>query len=219
MTRQKEPYYKTLIAEARELRRTQYEYLSSLSLEALNTATSESLCRLSSTRPTDSQSVIKIASLVYTLIKLRKDHFPSLIKFLNSLRCDKDEQTGIFLSFVYSKLLKHVQRGYMQERLDECLVRLRHSMHCLLAAYFLYFLTKFSRNSILLCISKFSLAITKAVLHSRSDVRIVRSDTLSFSFRFCKGTKSQTASIRYLRSIGSSRTSGASSSSNSTGPC
>ncbi|OHT10677.1 PIKK family atypical protein kinase [Tritrichomonas foetus] len=179
-----------LIANARETRRLEYARLSTLNFETLSNVTIQSISSISLDSPTsDPLSIIKIASLVYTLIKLRQDHYPRLIAILNNLNTDKDEQVGILVSFVYSKVLKHAQRGFIQQKLDVCLLKLKSASNVLQTAYFLYFLAKHSPNSILLCITQFINATTKVILHSRSDVRTIGYETLKMYLQILERTQ------------------------------
>lgn len=183
--------YQELIDNARKMRQNEYTRLSPLSYEKLLNVTNQSLASITLTRPTSDIALIcKISSLIYTLIKLRQDHFPKLIAILNFLKTSKNEQVGIFVSFVYSKVLKHAQREFLQQKLDVCLLKLQSASNVLQTAYFLYFLAKHSPNSILLCITQFINAATKVVMHKREDVRFVGYRTLKIYLQILNRNRS-----------------------------
>ena len=180
-----------LILNARKTRKSEYDHLSTLNFEKLSKITQQSISSVSlNSSISDPNTIIKTASWVYTLIKLRQDHFPRLIAVLNNLNTDRDEQVGIFVSFVYSKVLKHAHRGFIQQKLDACLQKLKSSTSVLQIAYFLYFLAKHSPNSILLCITQFINATTKVILHPRNDVRLVGYETLKMYLQILERTQS-----------------------------
>ncbi|OHT04748.1 PIKK family atypical protein kinase [Tritrichomonas foetus] len=181
--------YKELIENARKTREIEYSRLSTLSYEKLSNVTSQSINSISLPRPTsDPSQIFKISSLIYTLLKLRQDHYPKLISILNNLNTDRNEQVGIFVSYVYSKVLKHAQRGFLQQKLDVCLLKLQSTSNVLQTAYFLFFLAQHSPNSILLCITQFINATTKVIMHKREDVRLVGYETLKLYLQILERT-------------------------------
>lgn len=183
--------YTELIDNARKIREREFFWLSSLSYDKLINYTTQSINKITLTRPTsDLSQIIKIASLIYTLIKLRQDHFPRLIAILNNLKTDKNEQVGIFVSFVYSKVLKHTQREFLQQKLENCLFKLQSASNVLQTAYFLFFLAKHSPNSILLSITHFINATTKVIMHKREDVRFVGYETLKIYLQILNNNNS-----------------------------
>ena len=177
-------FYDDLIFQARKMRAVEYDRLSVVSFDTLEAGTSQSIASISELKNVDTPDrIFKVAALVYTLIKLRKDHYSQLMNALKSLRYERYEQIGIFVSFVYSKLLKHTQKGYTQEKLEDCVHCLKSSQAILPAAYLIYFLAKYSPNSILLCISQFVDATMTAILHSRADVRYIGFESLKLYFQ------------------------------------
>lgn len=181
--------YSELITNAKVERSLEYARLSSLNFEKLSNVTLQSISSISLNHPTsDIPTIIRIGNLVYTLIKLRQDHFPQLIAILNNLNTDKDEQVGTFISFVYCKVLKHAKRGFIQQKLDNCLKQ-QSSSNIYQTAYFLYFLAKHSPNSILLCTTQFINATTKVILYERTDVRQVGYETLKLYLQILERTQ------------------------------
>ena len=113
-------FYDDLIFQARKMRAVEYDRLSVVSFDTLEAGTSQSIASISELKNVDTPDrIFKVAALVYTLIKLRKDHYSQLMNALKSLRYERYEQIGIFVSFVYSKPLKHTQKGYTQEKLEK----------------------------------------------------------------------------------------------------
>ena len=185
--------YLDLIEKARKTRKSEYSKLSSLSFEKLSTVTSQTIDGITLNRPiSDPIQIYKIATLIYAILKLRQDHYQKLILILDLLNTNKNEQVGIFVSFVYSKVLKHGQRGFLQQKLDICLLGLQSASNVLQTAYFLFFLAKHSPNSILLCITQFINATTKVILHKREDVRLVGYEALKLYLQILERTPSTT---------------------------
>ena len=122
-----------------------------LTSESLFSVTSQSLASIPSQEIDDPITCRNIGSLIYTLIKLRNDHINLLISVLNNLHPDQDDQVGIFISYVYAKVLKHSSRYYTKSKLDDCVAFLTSSTIVLPSAYFLYFLIKHAPHLISPC--------------------------------------------------------------------
>ena len=94
--------YSELIARAREKRDAEYKKLSSFTISQIETATEKAMDLLM-TKPV---LPVDCATIVFTLIKLRKDHHVKLFNILSSIYPTKNDNDNIFISFVFSKLIK-----------------------------------------------------------------------------------------------------------------
>lgn len=162
--------FKDFIARAREKRKSEYKRLSSYTQDQLMQVTSDMIeNNIPNSIITDNNTCVLRAELVYTLIKVRSDKGTQLLTILNFLSPMNDLNLDIFISFVYTKVLKQLPRQYLQQRLTTVLQTINNSEASLVSAtYFIKFLAMHDPSAILLCNVQF-LKIAKKSLFAKSD--------------------------------------------------
>lgn len=189
-----------LIHKAKEKRDNEYKKLATFTLSQIKSATTSSLKEISSKIPiTDPIVCFNHATLVYTLIKLRNDHHESLLRVLENLIPENDPEVEIFLSYVYSKLMKHLNRGVIHNKLTDCIYKLAGSESSLPSAYFLLFISQHSPSSILFCTNQFIKAVKRALFHRSNEINNVGYESLRVFLQYL--VRIQTPQIQYTVSM------------------
>ncbi|EAY06480.1 PIKK family atypical protein kinase [Trichomonas vaginalis G3] len=179
--------YSELIARAREKRDAEYKKLSSFTISQIETATEKAMDLLM-TKPV---LPVDCATIVFTLIKLRKDHHVKLFNILSSIYPTKNDNDNIFISFVFSKLIKHLKRDYLSLFLDNIEKNLSNSETALSAAYFIKFSVENAPSSILFCFTKLINVLKLSLTNKNVKVQFVSYETLKKLVQYLIKTRTQ----------------------------